>query len=450
MNKRVLYFVVSLIVSLALTWLVKEPDFTQSKIYVLFLTFFSIALWVTEAVPAFAVSLFIMAYLVFTLGNPYFNNNPEQIDKYVHTFSSSTIWLLLGGFFLSSAMTKTKLDEKLLRITFKISGTQPRNIIIAIVSSCAILSSMMSNASTSAMMVAALMPLLDKLGKSKLTTGLLLAIALGCATGGIATIIGTPANAIAAGMLESDQIPMDFMKWVTYGLPITVILAILGSFLLVRLYVENAEPITMNFLSISNDQSDPSPQNRKIVLWVLVITVILWLTNSIHHVSVAAISAIPFVVLTLTGVLDEKDVKALPWNVLILVAGGMSLGVALESSGLLTHYATYISNMKLSPTIFILVFAYIAMFISNFMSNSVAATILLPFEFAIFPDYRLQLAVTTAIATSCGLFLPVSNPPNALIYSTSYLKIKDFRSLAFLIALVGPILAVIWVKLLAS
>src|SRR5690349_6138017 len=120
--KSLYYFVGSLIVALGLTWLLKEPTFTDSQLYALFLLFFSIGLWITEAIPAFAVALFIMAYLVFTFGNPHFNSAPEKIDPYVNTFSSSVIWLLLGGFFISAAMSKTKLDQRLLRLTLRISG----------------------------------------------------------------------------------------------------------------------------------------------------------------------------------------------------------------------------------------------------------------------------------------------------------------------------------------
>src|SRR6478672_12373369 len=127
--RSLIYFVTSLVIALALTWLVKEPSFTDSQVYVFFLLFFSIGLWLTEAIPAFAVALFIMAYLVFALGSPYFNSAPEKIDRYVNTFSGRVIWLLLGGFFLAAAMTKTKLDEQLLKLTLKISGTKPRNIV---------------------------------------------------------------------------------------------------------------------------------------------------------------------------------------------------------------------------------------------------------------------------------------------------------------------------------
>ena len=101
---RLVKFLISLMVAIGITLLIKEPDFNDSQVYVLFLLFFSIGLWLTEAIPAFAVSLFIIAFLVFALGNKYFNSQPEDIAIYVNTFSSSVIWLMMGGFLLASAM----------------------------------------------------------------------------------------------------------------------------------------------------------------------------------------------------------------------------------------------------------------------------------------------------------------------------------------------------------
>ena len=101
-------FLLSFGIAVGLTLLLKEPGFNDSQVYVLFLLFFAVGLWITEAIPAFAVSLFIIAFLVFALGNKYFNSAPENVEEYVRTFSDSIIWLLLGGFFLAKAMDKNK------------------------------------------------------------------------------------------------------------------------------------------------------------------------------------------------------------------------------------------------------------------------------------------------------------------------------------------------------
>ena len=127
-TRSIHYFFVSMMIASSLTFLLKEPSFTDSQVYVLFLLFFAISLWITEAIPAFAVSLFILAYLVYTLGNPNLNSAPEPIDRYVNTFSSSVTWLLLGGFFMAAAMRKAGLDKELLRLALKMSGAKPQNI----------------------------------------------------------------------------------------------------------------------------------------------------------------------------------------------------------------------------------------------------------------------------------------------------------------------------------
>src|SRR6478735_4894749 len=223
-RKSILSFLGSAIVALALTFLIKEPQFTDSQLYVLFLMFFAIGLWITEAIPPFAVSLFIIAYLVFTLGNPNLNSAPEKIDRYVNTFSSSIIWLLLGGFVMAAAMTKTKLDQQLLRLTLKISGTNPRNIIIAVMFVTMTVSMLMSNTATTAMVVAAIMPLIASLGKTGVTKALLLGVSLAATVGGMGTIIGTPPNAIAAGLLDNSGLKINFLSWMLYGVPVAIAL----------------------------------------------------------------------------------------------------------------------------------------------------------------------------------------------------------------------------------
>src|SRR6476659_8299554 len=149
--RSLIYFVASLVISLALTYLVKERSFTDSQVYTLFLLFFSTALWITGAIPPFAVSLFILAYLVFTFGNSHLNSAPEKIDRYVNTFSSSIIWLLLGGFFMAAAMRKAGLDKQLLRLTLKVSGPRPQNILKALMFSTWAAAMFMSDSATTSM-----------------------------------------------------------------------------------------------------------------------------------------------------------------------------------------------------------------------------------------------------------------------------------------------------------
>ncbi len=448
--KDVYLFFLSFLLALGITFVLKEPGFTDSQVYVIFLLFFAIGLWLTEAIPAFAVSLFIIAYLVFALGNGFFNSAPENIDKYAQTFSSSVIWLLLGGFFLATAMTKTKLDQALFKYTLKLSGTNPRNLLIGLMGTTMVASMLMSNTATTSMVIASILPLLNSLGKkSGVSKALLLGIPIAAATGGIGTIIGTPSNAIAAGALKTAGINIEFIDWMEYGVPVAFVLTAICCFALIKIYIKDTTPISLAFLEEQKDEtSAESRLKRRIVTWVIVVTVGLWLTTSLHGLKVASICAVPLVILTVTGVLEGKDIQGLPWDTLLLVAGGLSLGLALEQTGLLNHYAQMLITMGLSNMVLIFIFAFLTMLVSNIMSNTAASTVMIPLGMAILVALKLEIALIIAISASTAMFLPVSTPPNAIVYSTGLVEQKDFRLGGILVGLIGPLLAILWVLLI--
>jgi solute carrier family 13 (sodium-dependent dicarboxylate transporter), member 2/3/5 len=449
--QRLIKFLLSLLLAIVITFLIKEPDFNDSQVYVLFLLFFSIGLWLTEAIPPFAVSLLIIAFLVFALGNPYFNSAPENIEKYVNTFSSRVIWLLLGGFFLATAMTKTKLDQVLFRFTLKISGSNPRNLLIGLMFTTMFASMLMSNTATTAMLVAAVTPLLMSLGKkSGIAKALLLGIAIASTTGGMGTIIGTPPNAIAVGALESNGMTIEFIEWMKYGLPLCIVITAICSFVLIRLYIRDNTPINLDFLK--QQKSEPTREflrQRRIVTGVIILTVGLWLTTSLHGISVAAICAVPLVILTLTRVLDGSDIRTLPWDTLLLVAGGLSLGLALENSGLMNFYANKLITLQVNNSVMLLVLGFFTMIVSNFMSNTAASTVMIPLGIAILSAMKLEAALVIAFAASSSILLPVSSPTNAIVFSTGYLEQKDFRLSGLLVGILGPVLAILWVLLIS-
>jgi solute carrier family 13 (sodium-dependent dicarboxylate transporter), member 2/3/5 len=449
-KKSIIFFILSFFIALGLTFLLKEPGFTASQLYVLFLLFFAVGLWLTEAIPPFAVSLMIISYLVFTLGNPYLNSAPEDVSKYVHTFSSSVIWLLLGGFFLAAAMTKTKLDESLFRFTLKLSGTNPRNVLMGLMLTTMVASMLMSNSATTSMVIAAITPLLASLGKkSGISKALLLGIPIAATTGGMATIIGTPANAIAVGALANENITISFIDWMKYGTPLAIILTAISCFALTRIYMRDKTPLSLAFLD--NQEKDTSPvfiRHRWIVIVILIVTVGLWLTSSLHGLAVASICAVPLVFLTLTRVLEGKDIKSLPWDALLLVAGGLSLGMALEHTGLLNHYAQKLISMDVNSIVLMFIFAYVTMLVSNVMSHTAAATIMIPLGISILVAFKADVVLIIALSSSTAMMLPVSTPPNAIAFSTGLIEQKDFRLGGILVGLLGPLLAILWVLLI--
>jgi sodium-dependent dicarboxylate transporter 2/3/5 len=450
-SRKVLKFILSLLLAICVTWLVTEPSFTEAQIYVLFLLVFSVALWLTEAVPPFSVGLLIIAFLVYTLGYEKFATRPDDISIYTNTFSSSVIWLMLGGFFLASAMTKTKLDVDLIHITLKVCGTNPKWVLFGMMSITMIASMLISNTATTAMVVAALMPLLMKLGKqSPVSKALILGIPIAATTGGMGTMIGSPPNAIAAGALAAVGKPIDFIDWIFYGLPVTVALTILGWRVLVRIFMKKVEPVSLDTFAAKNATVEgASALQRWVVITILSMTLLLWLTSPIHKLSAAAVAAIPLVILPLTQILKGEDIRAMGWDTLLLVAGGLSLGTALQHTGLLDLYAERIAGLEMPDLVFYFLLAYATMLFSNIMSNTATSTVLIPLGMAILPNNQTEIALIIGLSASTALFLPVSTPPNAIVYSTGLIEQKDFRLGGLLIGMIGPAVITLWVLLIS-
>jgi sodium-dependent dicarboxylate transporter 2/3/5 len=163
----------------------------------------------------------------------------------------------------------------------------------------------------------------------------------------------------------------------------------------------------------------------------------------------AAVSAVPLVFLTLTGILKGEDVRAIGWDTLILVAGGLALGTGLQQTGLLEIYAAKIASLEVPHVVFFFLLAYATMLFSNIMSNTATATVLIPLGMAILPQYSIEVAMIIGLSASTALFLPVSTPPNAIAYSTGMIEQKDLRIGGSLIGLVGPAVIVLWVMLVS-
>lgn len=447
-GRNSLYFIVSMLAAFLLTRLVGGPGFTQSQNYVLFLLFFSIGLWLTEAIPPFAVGLFIIAYLFFTLGNARINADPVAAGKYVQTFSSAIIWLLLGGFFLAEAMTKTGIDVHLFRFALKLSGKVPGNILLGIMLMTMTASMILSNSATTSMVIASVMPLIRNLGKNTFARALLLGIPIAASVGGMGTIIGSPTNAIAVGVLENNGITVNFLSWMYFGVPLALILTLIGWWMLKKKYISSNSPIEFEADTPDMPAGKHQKNQRRIVVVILIVTVALWMTSSIHRLTVASVAAVPLIFLTMTGILKAEDIRKLPWDTLLLIAGGLSLGLALQDTKLLEHFANHMMGSSANAIISYFVFAYVTMLFSNFMSHSAAATMMVPLGVYLMPDHAEQIAVIIGLTASTALLLPVSTPPNAIAYSTGLIKQKEFLPGGLLIGLLGPLLIVLFVLMI--
>lgn len=444
-QKRIIYFLLSIIMAFGITYAIITPELTQDQIYVLFLLFLSIGLWVTEAVPPFTVGLFIFGFLIFSLGGYYSRTGEAEgtkyVQKYIQTWSNSVIWLMLGGFFLAEGMQKVGLDKTVFKLSISKFGSKPRYVLLGIMLVTAIFSMIMSNTATTAMMIAAVVPFLNTLGKNApFSKAMLIGIPAAASLGGMGTIIGSPPNAIAVDTLKQNGITFGFLEWMLVGFPIAIILVFLMWFFLIKRYVPKVATIDLSFL----DDFDNSTNNpifiakRKFVSGVLILTLLLWLTERIHHIPASAVSFLPIMLLTMFRIISSDDVRKLPWDTLMLVAGGLSLGLAIKETGLAEYYVNMIKNYHLNFYALMVVFSFLTIILSNFMSNTATATILMPIAIILVPSNPILLPLVIGLSASAALFFPISTPPNAIAFSTGRINQKDFRYGGVIAGLIGP------------
>lgn len=447
---KTIFFLSTLIISFVLVYTLRSESFTQTQDYTLFLLFMAIGLWITEAIPPFAVGILIIGFLVFSMGN-----NPDiDVTQYVQTWSDGVIWLFLGGFFLAEGMRKTNLDEALLKMVLPRFGNDSRNVLLGLMLVTAILSMLMSNTATTSMILASIAPLILTFGReSYLIKSLIIGIPAAASVGGMGTIIGSAPNAIAVGALEAVGIQISFIEWMIIGVPTALVLVYLIFKILERKYELKTEHISLDFLNTESEAPNSEDRIKKnIVLVILCVTLGLWLTSQWTGIPVAVVSGVPIVFLTMLGIIDSQDVRQLPWDTLMLVAGGLSLGLAIQEQGIAEYFVASINNFELNYYILIAIFAYTSVLLSNLMSNTAATTILVPIGISLvslIPGANVSfLPIIIGLAASCALLLPVSTPPNAVAFSTGIVEQKDFFAGGIFAGLVGPIFIILWTLLM--
>jgi len=437
-----------------------DPALGEAARMSLAITVLAATLWISEAIPAFAVALLVIGLQVITLGRP--GGVLAGVDEvnaweiYVRPWSSPPLWLFFGGLVLACAAQRTQIDEWIAGKVVRLTGGKPLRLLPAIMGVTFLFSMFMSNTATCAMMLAILLPTLATLPKEQPTAkALLLALAFAANIGGMATIIGTPPNAIAAGLLEASN-PVSFVQWMVMGGPPALLLAALIWFILVKKVDRNSPPLSVgqeaaaDGLETSETQTGVRNWQRWLTLLVFVLTIALWMTGNLHQTPTAVVSFIPIVVLSMIGVMRPQDIRSLNWDVLILLAGGLSLGVGIESSGLALWVSEMMKEIDYPLWVSTLVLTYVATLASNLMSNTAAANILFPIGLALAKASAVaptQILVPIALGCAIAMALPIATPPNALIYASGRISAKDLLPVGLLTLVVGPPVITLWVGL---
>jgi sodium-dependent dicarboxylate transporter 2/3/5 len=273
--------------------------------------------------------------------------------------------------------------------------------------------------------------------------GLALAVAFGANVGGIATPIGTAPNAIAFGALHAAGYHITFLRWVLIVAPLAAgILGMVGLLLFAFF-----KPVS--YSSHEQESAAAISANGKATLIVLVTTVLLWLTSAQHGLTPGAVALLAAAALAAIGVLDQRDVMAIDWSTLILMWGGLSLGVAMERSGLTGYVQRADLNALPGGTWTVAIVLVIAAAgLSTFMSNTATAALLVPASLALSVPGKEQFAILAALACSFAMALPVSTPPNAVAYSTGAVSLQQMLRTGALISAIATALLLLGYKLM--
>ncbi len=360
------------------------------------------------------------------------------------TFADPIIILFLGGFFLAAAATKYRLDINLAKVLLKPFGTNPKFVLLGLMTVTALFSMFMSNTATAAMMLAILAPVLALFAPSdKGRAAFALSIPVAANIGGIGTPIGTPPNAIALKAMQDYGLDVSFGKWMMFGVPFVIVMLLIGWLLLVKMF-----PIDQKELRLEMGGKFLKTPKAIIVYVTFALTVALWVMGSgVHGLDSNTIAIIPIAVFAVTGVITKKDLNQMSWDVLWLVAGGFALGIALQDTNLARDLINAIPFHSWDTTMLMVGAGLICLFMATFMSHTATASLLMPILAAVAGTMMgagamdsagaIGLLVCIAFASSLGMALPISTPPNALAYATGLVDSKGMAVSGTILCLIG-------------
>lgn len=436
--KRVLAIALTICFALSLHWCSgRYWHLSSAQEAAIGITILASFLWITELVPLFIVS-FIILGLNIVLLSPLLKQ-PHQLNIFFQPFFSNIILLFLGGFVISKLFQIYKFDKQLARTLLQLSKGRPLGVLIAVILMSTTLSMWMSNTATAAVVITLLLPICEQLDEQEpFRKALFLAVPFSCNIGGFGTPIGSPPNAIALAALNKMGILVGFIDWVLWAIPIVLVLGLVICLLLYKMFKPK-----FSSLDISAVDNTSIIWTRKswLALGIIVLTILGWMFSSTIGVSSGTISLIPIVMAFALKILDESEFRRLPWDVLFMVGGGVSLGVAIQVTNLSEILLNSLGEVPISPVILLLSISFMVMLISTFMSNTATAGIVMPLIGGLsIGGISTEVAVLmVTLGCSLAMALPISTPPNSIAFSSGILKPSDMLRAGSLTAVIGVI-----------
>ncbi|MBO7083059.1 MAG: SLC13/DASS family transporter [Bacteroidales bacterium] len=458
-TKKWILLVVTLVATVVL-WVLPTSSFhidgltvMQQRTMAIFV--FAAMMWLFEVIPAWATSVTTIVALLFAVSDKGFVTEGHGVAvssrEIMASFADPVIMLFFGGFVLAIAASKVGLDAYLARTLLRIFGSKPKFVLLGLLLVPGIFSMFMSNTATAAMMLAFMAPVLKTLPKnSAAPAALTLAIPIAANFGGLGTPIGTPPNAIALGQLAKVGINISFGSWVIHMVPFVLLLLIIAWIVLMVLF-----PIKMDKLEINIEATDKFSRDFWIVAITFPVTILLWVTEGWTHFDSNIIALVPFAVFAITGVFREEDFGKIEWHILWMVAGGFALGTCLNETGLANSIINAIPFTHWQAIFVILGAGLIMYLLSTFISNSSAASLLMPVLAVVSTAIKGELTALggaaslilyVAICCSLAMTLPISTPPNAIASSTGLVKTSDMVKVGLILGIIGGVLGYVLIR----
>lgn len=422
------------------------------------------AWWLTEAVHVSATALLPLALLPL-LG-------AMKIDDVAEPYGHHLIFLFMGGFILSLAMQKWGLHRRVALLVLRMVGTKPRNMVGGFMLTCAVMSMWVSNTATAVMMLPIALSVIELVDKDNsdpnLSLCLMLGIAYACSIGGIGTIIGTPPNLfLVSYMRDNLGHEISFAAWLKVGLPVVALFLPIAWVLLTRwLYPLKDEPLEGADTLTRDAYAALGPMSRgEITVGVVFFaTAALWIFRPLlAKVAIAGVT--PFAGLSDAGIailssvvlfvipvdvkarvfaIDWDTARKLPWGILVLFGGGLSLAAALSKTGVGNLMGAGVAGLSGVPPL-VVVFIVVAMiiFLTELTSNTATTAALVPILASVAPGFGMQpylLIIPAAIAASCAFMMPVATPPNAIVFGSGFVTIPQMSRAGIWLNLIGIVL----------
>ncbi|MBU1039603.1 MAG: SLC13 family permease [Proteobacteria bacterium] len=449
------------LVFLIICFLPLPAGLTQPALYCGAVTALMAIWWITEAIPIPATSL--IPIVLF----PLLQILPTA--KVTPAYSNHLIYLFMGGFFVAVTMERWNLHYRIAMHTIRLVGTSPSRIILGFMVATSFLSMWVSNTATTVMMMPIGMAIINACAditgnhdhsKNPFAIGLMLSLAYAASIGGIATLIGTPPNVIMVAQMDKMYgQTINFAQWMLIGVPLAATFLIMTWVLITKILFPVHGDILMGkgeeLVRTEIEKLGPMKREEKIIALVFFLAAVTWIVMGLVKiplfkgvsdatVAVAAALALFLIPSDLKNgvfLLDWKTAVKIPWDVILLFGGGLALADAFQDTGLTKFIASGLTDLNGLPIIIILgAIVTLNIFLTEVTSNTAVATLMIPIMGAIAVGMGIHPfgpIMAACIACSYAFMLPVATPPNAVVFGSGAVTIRQMAKTGWWLNIMG-------------